>query len=227
MLCLSQFVNGCLCPCYWSMQVCLAKHTKQQRAASLRTGKGYTVSSLKGRPGQVWNWPLTKQEFSPQIYQLDNGYQWEHLITPLLTPSKSSPWPKPPSSLTRIITRQLPTGNSATRASNPLNTESGPHLSIPLQKALHGLGLALIYCASPYSPQLHRPPHFSSHTPGKLVPQDFVRLPETVLPQTVSGCVPQDLTQISPPGLWPPCPVSLFFTSFSALILPSNIQFTY
>ena len=25
---------------------------------------------LKGRPGEVWNWPLTKQEFSPQICQL-------------------------------------------------------------------------------------------------------------------------------------------------------------
>lgn len=40
MLCLSQFVNECFCPCYWSMQVCLAKYTKQQMAASLRTRKG-------------------------------------------------------------------------------------------------------------------------------------------------------------------------------------------
>ena len=47
-LCLSQFVNGCFCPCYWSMQVCLAKHTKQQMAVTQNKKGLNSQSSWKG-----------------------------------------------------------------------------------------------------------------------------------------------------------------------------------
>lgn len=110
-------------------------------------------------------------------------------------PLSAIPWPKPPSSLTRIITCQLPTVNWDPQGPATLWRQNQVlvfplQLSIPLEKALHDLGLVLIDCVSPYAPQLHQPPCFSPHAPGKLGPHGFIRLPETLSPQTVSGLMP-------------------------------------
>ena len=142
----------------------------------------------------------------------------ENISSDHFSPTLSAmPWPKPPSSLTRVITCQLPTVNSPTRTSNPLKTESGPCLS---SAALHPPGESPAWC---------RPgSHWLCFTLCTPAPPASLLLTTRARQACAAGLHPsswnclapdslrvnasfQDLTQICPPGLWPPCPISLFF----------------